>query len=70
MSKDDLTKEKKIRLIKQLEEKLDDSYLTFKDGRELLDLAWKMQLRIEDLEKSRDLWRSKHDKLKLHVIPK
>ena len=50
--------------LRKCENILDDGSLTFKDGRELLDIVYKMLIAFQDLKKSRDRWRTKYEELR------
>ncbi len=51
------------RLLKQGEEIVDDSYLTTKEARALLDIIYKILPMCQRLRESRDNWRNKFEEL-------
>jgi len=51
-------------LIKECNDIVDDSYLTTRDARKIIDLMGKMLEKVEELRKSRDNWRTKFERLK------
>lgn len=50
--------------LKEFRKKLNTSILTFKDGVDMYDLSVNLLLRYEQIKKSRDIWKSKYEKLK------
>ena len=55
---------KEINLSKEWKKIEEQANINLKDWRKLEDLIWKMQLKIEELKKSRENWKSKYFKLK------
>jgi len=51
-------------IYKQWKELEKGASISLDNWEELKDFIWKMQLRIEDLEKSRENWKLKYEKLK------
>ncbi len=53
-----------VGLLKKGEEIIDDSHLTTKEGREILDKVYRLLPMCERLRESRDNWRNKFETLK------
>lgn len=47
-------------LLKNSEKIIDDSYLTIKEARKVLDMGYKLLYKVEELRKSRDKWRNNY----------
>ncbi len=55
-------KEKELKeLLKQMEEVIDDSYLTTKEARKVLDYSYSILQKFQEIKKARDNWRNKFE---------
>ncbi len=65
MTSDQSSVEKEMKqLLKECEDIVDDSYLTTNDARKIMDKAYKMLAKCEELRIGRDNLRDKYRKLK------
>ena len=55
-------------ILDEAEEIIDDSYLKTRDARKILDAGYKLLLKCEEIRKSRDNWRDKHEKIKYNNL--
>lgn len=46
--------------IEQMENLIDETHITYADARELINLCYNVQIRYEEIRKSRDEWRKKY----------
>lgn len=51
-------------LLREMEDIVDDNYLTTQDARKIMDKGYKLLIRCERLRLSRDNWRNKFESVK------